>query len=60
VYKSPVHASDGIIGNDRIDGGYGDNTCYVDNIAGGGPPAYDFVWNCQDVVVGDQAVAPGA
>lgn len=54
-----VQASDGVIGNDRIDGGYGDNTCYVDNVAGGGPPAYDFVWNCETVVVVHQAEAPG-
>ncbi len=54
-----IQASDGVEGNDQIDGGYGSNTCYVDNVAGGGPPTYDFVWNCQNVVVDYQAVAPG-
>ena len=54
-----VRASDGVQGNDRIDGGYGTNTCYVDNLAGGSPPALDFVWNCSNVVLDSQAVAPG-
>jgi hypothetical protein len=51
---------DGVLGNDRIDGGVGGtNSCYTDNLPGGGPPAYDFVWDCENVVVVAQAMAPG-